>query len=96
METVKSVYFIVIALAGILFMFQTSGALGIMTDTPTYPVTYELLDFLGGIFGFFIVVITTLYAGELVWRERDARIAQLLDALPGKTIAKTEYAIIAK
>jgi ABC-2 type transport system permease protein len=82
LETVKNVYFIVIALAGVLFMFHTSGALGIMTDTPTYPATYELLDFLGGIFGFFIVVITTLYAGELVWRERDARIAQLLDVLP--------------
>ena len=45
-ETVKNVYFIVITLAGVLFMFHTSGALGIMTDTPTYPVTYELLDFL--------------------------------------------------
>jgi ABC-2 type transport system permease protein len=29
-----------------------------------------------------MLVITTFYAGELVWREREARVAQMLDALP--------------
>jgi hypothetical protein len=29
-----------------------------------------------------MMVITTFYAGELVWREREARMGQMLDALP--------------
>ena len=81
-ETIKNVYFIVIALTGVMFMFSLSGALSKMYGTTTYPVTYAVLDLLGGSFSLFMLIITTFYAGELVWRERDARIAQLLDALP--------------
>ena len=36
----------------------------------------------GGSFSLFMLIIITLYAGELVWRERDARVDQLIDALP--------------
>ncbi|GGC91559.1 ABC transporter permease/M1 family aminopeptidase [Undibacterium terreum] len=81
-ETVKNVYFIVILLTGVLFMFAMSDNVGKMFGTTTYPVTYAVLQLLGGSFGLFILIITTFYAGELVWRERDARISQLLDALP--------------
>lgn len=81
-ESVKNVYFIVMLLAGVLFMFAVSSSITKMFGTPTYPVTYAVLEILSGSFGIFMLAITTFYAGELVWRERDARIAQLLDALP--------------
>lgn len=81
-ESVKNVYFIVMLFAGVLFMFAISGSITKMFGTPTYPVTYAVLEILGGSFSIFMLAITTFYAGELVWRERDARIAQLLDALP--------------
>ncbi|PXX47405.1 ABC transporter permease/M1 family aminopeptidase [Undibacterium pigrum] len=81
-ESVKNVYFIVMLLAGVLFMFAISSSITKMFGTPTYPVTYAVLEILGGSFSIFMLAITTFYAGELVWRERDARIAQLLDALP--------------
>ena len=81
-ESVKNVYFIVMLLAGVLFMFAISSSITKMFGTPTYPVTYAVLEILSGSFGIFMLAITTFYAGELVWRERDARIAQLLDALP--------------
>lgn len=81
-ESVKNVYFIVILLTGVLFMFAVSGSITKMFGTPTYPVTYAVLEILSGSFGIFMLAITTFYAGELVWRERDARISQLLDALP--------------
>ncbi|MBC3916327.1 hypothetical protein H8L32_02400 [Undibacterium sp. CY18W] len=81
-ESVKNVYFIVVLLSGVLFMFAVSSSVTKMFGTSTYPVTYAVLEFLGGTFSLFMLIITTFYAGELVWRERDARIAQLLDALP--------------
>ena len=81
-ETVKSISFLVIVLAGVLFMVtaavQSRGAYG----TPTYPVTYSVLEIVGGTFGLFVLVLLTLYAGEIVWRERDARMSGLVDALP--------------
>ncbi len=48
----------------------------------TYPVTYQMLEgATGGLFVFALAIIT-FYAGELVWRERDAGLNQMVDALP--------------
>jgi len=79
---VKSVYFIVIVLAGVLFMISTASSVGRLYGTSTYPVTYEVLELVGGSFSIFILAIITFYSGELVWRERDAGLAQIHDALP--------------
>jgi ABC-2 type transport system permease protein len=93
-ESVKNVYFAAIALAGVLTLVASSLDLGSIYGTNTYPVTYELLDLIRDVYSLFMLVVTTFYAGELVWREREARIAQMMDALPvpswvpllGKTI----------
>ncbi|MDQ1922152.1 ABC transporter permease/M1 family aminopeptidase [Massilia pseudoviolaceinigra] len=81
-ESVKDVYFAVIALAGVLAVFGASVNLGSMYGTNTYPVTYQVLELISEAFALFMLVVTTFYAGELVWREREARVAQMLDALP--------------
>jgi ABC-type transport system involved in multi-copper enzyme maturation permease subunit len=81
-ETVKNIYFLVILLAGVLFMGIASSKLGAIYGTNTYPVTYAVLELVGGSFSLFIIIITTFYAGELVWREREARIHLMLDATP--------------
>ncbi len=81
-ETVKNIYFAVIVLSGVLFMFVSASVLGRMYGANTYPVTYMVLELAGNSFALFILIITTFYAGELVWREREARVAQMLDALP--------------
>ncbi|MES2152941.1 MAG: M1 family aminopeptidase [Pseudomonadota bacterium] len=81
-ESLKNVYFVVIALAGALAMFATSLNLGAIYGTNTYPVTYELIELISEVFSLFMLIVTTFYAGELVWREREARVAQMLDALP--------------
>jgi hypothetical protein len=81
-ETAKNIYFIVIVLAGVLMMLASALNTGSMYGTNTYPVTYLVLESVSETFALFMVVITTFYAGELVWREREARMAQMLDALP--------------
>ena len=45
-------------------------------------MTYEVLDVVGGTFSLFILIIIAFYSGELVWRERDAGLAPIFDALP--------------
>ncbi|MFC6996039.1 ABC transporter permease/M1 family aminopeptidase [Rufibacter roseus] len=79
---VRSVYFIAILAAGVLFLLSAGSQVGKMYDTNTFPVTSEVLNILSGTFALFILIIITFYSGELVWRERDARMNQLYDALP--------------
>ncbi|QRN96338.1 hypothetical protein JRI60_46240 [Archangium violaceum] len=81
-ETVKNVYFLVIVLAGVIFVLGTSRVIGVMFGTAVYPVTYMVLELVGGTFALFHFIIITFYSGELIWRERDARMNQLYDSLP--------------
>ncbi|WP_296000500.1 M1 family aminopeptidase [Rugamonas sp.] len=81
-ETSKNIYFLVLVLAGVLTMYAGALDLGSILGTNTYPVTYQMLDMVGSAFSLFMLVITTFYAGDMVWRERENRIAQMFDALP--------------
>jgi len=81
-ETVKNVYFAAIVLCAVLFVFANSAAIGDMYGTATYPVTYEVLELAGSTFALFVLILITVYSGELVWREREAGLHQIHDALP--------------
>ena len=81
-ESVKNIYFAVIALAGVLVLAASAVSMGSVYGTTTYPVTYQILEMIGEGYALVMLVITTFYAGELIWREREARLAQMLDAMP--------------
>jgi ABC-2 type transport system permease protein len=81
-ETVKNVFFLVLLLAGGLFAILVANQINNPFASRTYPVTYQMLQgATGGLFVFALAIIT-FYAGELVWRERDAGLSQIVDALP--------------
>ncbi len=82
---VKSPYFLAIAFAGVLFLFISASQLGSLYGTTVYPVTYSVIELAGGSFALFILIIITFYAGEQIWRERELRISQMIDALPVQT-----------
>jgi hypothetical protein len=84
-ETVKNVYFGVIVLTGAGFILAQAKVVGSIFGTNTYPVTYQVLDFASGTFSLFMLIVTAFYAGELVWRERDARAALISDSAPAPT-----------
>jgi hypothetical protein len=81
-ETVKNVFFAVLLLAGSLFAVFSAYGINAPFTTPVYPVTWRMLELGGGGFTLFILAIVTFYSGELVWRERDARLNQIMDAMP--------------
>jgi ABC-2 type transport system permease protein len=64
------------------FVAFAASNLGGTFGTNTYPVTYMVTGILGGGFQFFILIVLVFYAGELVWREKDAGIKQVSDAMP--------------
>ncbi len=81
-ETVKNVFFGVLVLAGAAMAIFSDYGINAPFSTPVYPVTWRMLELGGGGFAIFILAIVTFYSGELVWRERDAQISQIIDALP--------------
>jgi len=81
-ETVKNVFFGVLLLAGGLFAIFSASGINNPLATPTYPVTARMLEDGGGGFFIFALAIIIFYAGELAWRERDAQLNQIVDALP--------------
>ncbi|MEX2582173.1 MAG: M1 family aminopeptidase [Gemmatimonadota bacterium] len=75
-------YFVAILGAGLIFLVMAADQVGKLFGTTTWPVTYSVIELLGGMFSIFVLVIITFYGGELIWRERDSRIDQLVDATP--------------
>ncbi len=78
----RNTYFRIILLFGMLFLFLASLQIGKIYETTTYPVTYMIVEFFGGTFQLFIVILTIMFSGEMVWRGRDFKMDNILDSLP--------------
>ncbi|HXU46850.1 MAG TPA: ABC transporter permease, partial [Thermoanaerobaculia bacterium] len=78
----RSVPFLVILAFGMLNVIGGAGVRFERFGTRVYPVTALMLELLRGSFLFLLVIIVTFYAGELVWRERSLKVAEVRDALP--------------
>lgn len=61
------------ALAGLLFSGEVYG-------TPARPLTFTAIETLRGSFGIFPIIIAIYYAGELVWRDRERKMNEIIDA----------------
>ncbi len=55
---------------------------GKVSDQNVWPVTYLMLSAVEGGAELFFYIVATLYAAELLWRERDTRFDGIHDALP--------------
>ena len=82
---VSSPYFIAIVGAGVAYLFLVSRVASQIYGTNTWPVTRQVVETLTDNFGLFQLVIIALYAGELVWSERDVKVAGIYDATPVRT-----------
>ncbi len=55
---------------------------GRLADRNVWPVTYLMLQSVEGGAQLFFYIVATLYAAELIWRERDTHFSGIHDALP--------------
>ncbi len=55
---------------------------GHRSEENVYPVTFLMLSAVEGNATLFLYIVATLYAAELIWRERDTRFNGIHDALP--------------
>ncbi|HEY8618401.1 ABC transporter permease/M1 family aminopeptidase [Phenylobacterium sp.] len=79
-QVFKSPAYVVLVLLG---LFNAMGALVLGAEqggTDIYPVTRWVISTLNGAFSLVVIVIAIYYAGELVWRERDRKTHEIVDA----------------
>ena len=78
----KSPAFFVLMLIG---LFNSAASLlyaNQIYGTPSHPLTFAILQVLFGSFSIIPVIIAIYYAGELVWRDRDRKMHEIIDATP--------------
>ncbi|MEO7825921.1 MAG: ABC transporter permease subunit, partial [Allosphingosinicella sp.] len=81
-QVFKSPAFAVLVALG---MINTAASLWFtreMYGTPIQPATSAIIPTVFGAFGIFPIIIAIYYSGELVWRERDRRMHEIIDATP--------------
>ena len=76
---IKSVPFMVMVALGILFMVVGHKTTMNLFGTTTYPTTWKMLMIPSSMFRLFMLLITFLYSGMLVQRERRAKMFELVD-----------------
>jgi ABC-2 type transport system permease protein len=79
---IRSVPFLILLAIGILNVAGASVLAEQMAGTPVYLRTHLMITVIQQAFLLFLVIILTFYAGELVFRERQARLDEIMDALP--------------
>ncbi len=68
--------------AMLVFVLANGHFAGRRLENNVYPVTFQMVQAVQGGSALFFLIIATLYAGELVWRERDIEFSGIHDALP--------------
>ena len=72
-------YFVLVAI-GLLLAVGAVVFTGDILGSPSYPVTRLMVQALGGGFAIMPLIIAVYYAGELVWRDRDRRMHEIIDS----------------
>ena len=81
---VRSTPFILLAIIGLLNAWAGLANADKAYDTHELPVTYSMINAIRGSFYLFTIIVMVYFSGAVVWKERNARISEIIDALPAK------------
>jgi ABC-type transport system involved in multi-copper enzyme maturation permease subunit len=82
MGVFKSIPFLVMLAFGMVNFIPAALNTQSLFETPIYPVTSQMLETLNGTYSWLLIIIALFYAGELVWKERSAKLGEVTDAMP--------------
>ena len=82
---VKSVAFVLIVVMGIINFVTNAYFTDKLFDTPIYLVTRVMAETIQTSFSLYFLILLTVYAGELVWKERALKADGIHDSLPVPT-----------
>jgi hypothetical protein len=79
-QVFRSPAFVVLMILG---LFNAGGALMFANEiygTPARPLTFAVIGVLSGAFNIIPIIIAIYYSGELVWRDRERKMHEIIDA----------------
>lgn len=77
-----------IVICGMVIILINSVNLGTVYGVDSYPATYFIVEELKETSMFFFIAILVFYSGELVWKERGAKLDLIYDATPMSSFIK--------
>jgi ABC-2 type transport system permease protein len=78
----KQPSFWAIVICGMIIILINSVNLGTVYGVDSYPATYFIVEELQETSLYFFIIILVFYSGELVWKERGAKLNLIYDATP--------------
>ncbi|MDD7914030.1 ABC transporter permease/M1 family aminopeptidase [Polaribacter ponticola] len=84
----KQSSFLGIVICGMIIILINSVNLGTVYDVDSFPATYFIVEELKETSMFFFIAILVFYSGELVWKERGAKLDLIYDATPMSSFIK--------
>ncbi|WP_379981806.1 ABC transporter permease/M1 family aminopeptidase [Dokdonia ponticola] len=78
----KQASFWSIVICGMIIILINSVNLGTVYGVDSYPATYFIVEELQETSIYFFIIILVFYSGELVWKERHAKLDLIYDATP--------------
>jgi ABC-2 type transport system permease protein len=96
-DVVRSLPFLIITLAGMLLLLVNAWNADLVFENPVYPVTRNMAALVAGSFLLFLLIVLTLYSGELLWRERTLKLDGIHDALklPSSAVLGAKFVALA-
>ncbi|HAT38530.1 MAG TPA: hypothetical protein DCS75_08540, partial [Gemmatimonadetes bacterium] len=82
---VRDKVFIALVLISGVNTFMNAWFADTFYGVTTWPVTFVVAELVIGGFFLFVIILSTIYAGEAVWRERGLGAEQILDSTPVNT-----------
>ena len=86
---IKSTPFALLTIIGMANLLPSLLSANSSYGVTTFPVTYQMTETIAGAFYLFVISLMTYFAGMLIWKERDAKVDEIYDALP--TLTWTSY-----
>lgn len=77
-----------IVICGMIIILINSVNLGTVYGVDSYPATYFIVEELKETSIYFYIIILVFYSGELVWKERTAKLDLIYDATPMSSFIK--------
>lgn len=91
----RSIFFLIIVILAAASLMLVVPVAGTIYGTATLPVTYNILEIGGLLFKFFMLIIIIFYSGVVVWRERDAKVEELVGTAPTRPYVSFASKLIA-
>ena len=78
----KGTAFMIVAGIGLINMFFGLAFSTSLYENEIHPVTYHVVDMIRGSFELFTMILIVFYSGLLVWKEREPKFDEVVDATP--------------